>query len=280
MANTALFGKFAVLALSAALLFPSCKDHDDEINPDDSGKIGIHFDNRAGANDLVLNNAQAYTTALGQEVKISQFDYYISNVKFTNADGSTYTVPQAESYFLIKESAPSSQELEITIPEGDYTGVTFTVGVDSARSAMDISMRTGVLDPAAGGQGMYWSWNSGYIFLKMEGTSPSAPLDTTSNQRPFMFHIGGFGGYSSPTINNLKTVSISFGQSVEVRDENHGDHDHAHAAPNVHLYVDALAAFNGTTNVDLSSNAITMFNAFSTTISANYANMFALDHIH
>lgn len=268
------FSRIALGILASSFLFTAC--HKDEINPDDNGTIEVHFDNRAGANDLVLNNAQPYTTALGQEITISKFDYYISNVQFTNADGTTYTVPQAESYFLLKESDPLSQELEFTIPEGDYTALTFTVGVDSARSCMDISQRTGVLDPAAGGQGMYWSWNSGYIFLKMEGTSPSAPLDSTSNTHPFMFHIGGFGGYNSPTLNNLKTVTINFGQDVEVRDEYHD----GHSASAVHLYVDALKVLNGTTNVDLTTNAITMFNAFSTSVANNYASMFALDHIH
>lgn len=268
------FGRVAAMTLAASLLFTACNK--DKINPDQTGVVEIHFDNRAGDNDLVLNNAQPYTTALGQQVTINKFDYYISNVKFTNADGSTYTVPQAESYFLIKESDMTSQMLDFTIQEGDYKSVTFTVGVDSARSAMDIGQRTGVLDPAAGGAGMYWSWNSGYIFLKMEGSSPSAPLDSVTNQNPFKIHIGGFGGYNSPTINNLKTVTIDFGQTIEVRDEYH----EGHAAPAIHMYVNALAVFNGSTNVDLSTNAITMFNAFSTSISANYANMFALDHIH
>ena len=65
---------------------------------------------------------------------------------------------------------------------------------------MDVSQRTGVLDPSGAGADMYWTWNSGYIFFKMEGTSPAA----TGMGNSFMYHIGGFGGYSAPTINNIK----------------------------------------------------------------------------
>lgn len=232
----------------------------------------VHFDNRAGSAELVLGST-SYTNAAGQAFTVSKFDYYVSNFKFKKTDGSYYVVPQASSYFLIKENAPTSQELSFaSIPEGDYTEVTFTVGVDSARNCMDISQRTGVLDPAAGGAGMYWSWNSGYIFLKMEGTSPEAPLDSVSNTRPFMFHVGGFGGYSSQTINNLRTVTIPFNKTIAIRQD--GD------KPSAHVFVDAIKVMNGSTNISLASNSTVMFSTFSLNLSANYANMFALDHIH
>lgn len=77
--------------------------------------------------------------------------------------------------------------------------MSFILGVDSLRSTKDLSERTGVLDPTAAGGDMYWSWNSGYNSLKMEGTSRSLPMGGD-----FMYHIGGFGGYSSATINNIK----------------------------------------------------------------------------
>jgi len=44
---------------------------------------------------------------------------------------------------------------------------------------------SGVLDPS---NGMFWSWQSGYINFKIEGISPSC--DTRKNK--FQFHIGGY----------------------------------------------------------------------------------------
>ena len=74
------------------------------------------------------------------------------------------------------EDHEESQEVVLkNIPAGDYNQITFTIGVDSLRSTMDVSKRPGVLDPAQGHDGMYWTWNSGYIFFKMEGISPAAP---------------------------------------------------------------------------------------------------------
>jgi hypothetical protein len=46
----------------------------------------------------------------------------------------------------------------------------------------------GDLDPM---NGMYWSWQSGYINMKLEGKSPSC----LTRKNEFQFHIGG---YESP----------------------------------------------------------------------------------
>lgn len=77
------------------------------------------------------------------------------------------------SVFLVKESDKASQTVKLNdVPAADYVSLTYTVGVDSAKSVADVSKRTGVLDPASyGTDNMYWSWNSGYIFFKMEGNS-------------------------------------------------------------------------------------------------------------
>lgn len=263
---------FALLILSLAVFIASCDKNDSDINPNEKGSMTLHFDNRIGDADLVLNTG-TYNNALNQPYSLTMFNYFISNIQLHNTDGTVYTVPQNESYFLVKESDPESQEISLdNIPEGNYDKVTFTVGVDSARNTMPIADRTGALDPAGEAAGMYWMWNSGYIFMKMEGLSSVAPLDTASGTHPFFYHIGGFGGYSSPTINNIKTVALPFGsKNAEVRND---------VTPEAHIFVDAAKVLNGTTNLDFAAYPVVMFNAYSTNIANNYANMFAVDHIH
>ena len=50
------------------------------------------------------------------------------------------------------------------IPNGEYTKVNYTIGVDAARNTE--GAQDGALDLV---NGMFWSWNTGYIFMKMEG---------------------------------------------------------------------------------------------------------------
>lgn len=260
------------IALFGVLTFIACKK-DNSVDPNEKGAMTIEFDNIYGNQQLKLNDI-TYKNAMGDDVTINQFDYFISNIHLVKSDGTEYIVPQDSSYFLIKESDVASQKVTLSnIPAGDYKSLKFMIGVDSLRNTMDIAKRTGILDPATGAQGMYWSWNSGYIFMKMEGISPSAPLDSASNARKFRFHIGGFGGLSSKTINNVKETSLTDadGEVAQVR---------ATAKPTIHVVVDAANVMNGSTNVSLKTNATTMFNTFSVNVANNYQTMFKIEHIH
>src|SRR5690606_19714722 len=105
---------------------------------------------------------------------------------------------------------------------------------------------------------------------------PAAPMDTTDHTHPVTYHIGGYGGMTSPTINNIKTITVDFPAEVqaEVREA------HGSGGPNIHLHVDALKLFTGTEDVDFNTNHTVMHGSYSTTIANNYANMFRVDHIH
>lgn len=255
-----------ILPLALLFLLASCQD--DSVSPGERGSLIIEFDNRIGTEDLVLNSD--YTNPHGETFRLTRLNYYISNVKLTRTDGTQFVVPQDSSYFLIMEDSPSTQKARINnIPAGDYNAITFTIGVDSLRSTMDISKRTGVLDPAQGHDGMYWTWNSGYIFFKMEGVSSAAPDDQDNK---FYYHIGGFGGYDSPTLNNLRDVVIQMGNArAEVRNSKQ---------PQVHLHVDVQEFFSNPENIRISEHSNVMFSEYSRTISGNYVNMFKYDHVH
>lgn len=264
--------KLSILSISLLSILASCKKEKQEpvYNDKDLAPLSIEFDNIVGGKNLILN-AETYKNAAGEDYKISLLEYYISNIIVRKADGTAYVVPQDNSYFLIKEGDEEHEEALINVPEGDYTSVTFTVGVDSLRSTMDVSKRTGVLDPASPeSDGLYWGWNSGYIFFKMEGTSAAAPVDN-SGQNIFRYHIGGFGGYDSPTINNIKTVTLDLterGPALVRKGK----------TSNVHLMVDIDKVLSGATTVSIAANPSVMFGDFSTTIANNYATMFRHDH--
>ncbi|MBL7699434.1 MAG: hypothetical protein JNK79_14815 [Chitinophagaceae bacterium] len=261
-----------IAAFAAILIFSSCdKDSGSDFQPGDTGSITIEFDNVVGPNDLELNTGN-YTNGSGEQFTISTFDYFISNLKLKTSGGTEYVVPKDESYFLIKEEDEATHEIELeNVPAGDYVSFTFTVGVDSLKSASPVSERTGVLDPAGDAAGMYWTWNSGYIFLKMEGTSP---VSTTTDKKIF-YHVGGFGGYDSPTLNNIKTVTINapFESSAKVRKG-------AETHPQVHVFADAGKVLDGTTHISIAENSMVHFSDVSADIANNYANMFSIDHIH
>ncbi len=263
--------KIAALALIPACLLSACKKEKKEpdYNAGNLAPLSIEFDNIVGGKNLYLD-AETYTNTSGESFSISTLQYFISNIQLQKSDGTLYTVPQAESYFLIKEGDEESQKAVVQAPEGDYSSLTFTLGVDSLRSVSDVSERSGVLDPSGGMDGMYWSWNSGYIFFKMEGLSESAPADP-SGQHKFRYHIGGFGGYASATINNIKTVTIDLtaGGIARVRKDRKS---------NIHLMVDIAKVFDGATSISIAEHPSVMFSEFSVQVANNFPAMFRHDH--
>lgn len=256
----------------AACLLISCKKNDNP-TPTESGSLRIEFDNVVGDENLVLN-AKTYRNAAGEEFTVSKLDYFVSNFVLYDDKGNSFTIPQDSSYFLIREDEKSSQYVTLNqIPFADYVAVEFMVGVDSARSASPIEKRKGVLDPGENPShhGMYWSWNAGYIFLKLEGSSDAA----TSANSKFSYHIGLYGGYHEPTVNNTRVVRVEFG------------HDKATVSstkvPLVHLFADVLKIFDGPgTQLKISEiNSIAAERAQEAAqVADNYAQMFTYDHTH
>ncbi len=265
----------AALAALTVFSFSACTNDDDDDAVNEPGTLELEFDNVVGDQNLILNGPE-YTNAAGEKFTVTLLNYYISNIVLERADGTKYVVPQDSSYFLVKESDPATHLIKLNnIPAGDYTHFHFTIGVDSLRNTMDISQRTGVLDPAnnTGDNSMYWSWNSGYIFFKMEGISPAAPVDP-NGQNKFRWHIGGFGGMTSQTINNIKEAEVHVHSGDEPARVGKGRDPHAH------IYVDVLKAFAGEKTLKIADMPTIHFSPLSVDIANNYQHAFELDHIH
>jgi hypothetical protein len=269
-----------ILLLAGFSLWSSCKKVDEpvpEFVETNLAPFSVEFDNIIGDRTLTFNNTTTpYTNAAGEKFTVSMLQYFISNIKVATADGKEYTVKQDSSYFLIKSSDKATRFAKVRVPEGDYTRLTFTLGVDSLRSTMGIDKRTGVLDPSADHDtgGMYWGWNSGYIFFRFEGNSGVISDDVNGDptgKKQFKYHIGGFGGYSAPTINNIKTITVDLTNAgiAKVRKERQS---------NVHLFVDALKVFNGTNSFSIAAHPNVMFSDYSVNIAKNLTGMFRHDH--
>jgi hypothetical protein len=225
-------------------------------------RITLSFNHVVGNQPLSLGNT-SYTNGSGEEFKVTSLKYFISNISLTKSDGSVFVVPQDSSYFLIDESHDSSKLPIITTPAGQYKQMSFVIGVDSLRNTKDISQRLGILDPTASAADMYWTWNSGYIFFKLEGNSTVSP----QTDKSFRYHIGLYGGITSGTINNIKRVSVDFNPlgGVKVND-----------AKNSTIFIqgDVLKVFTGKNKISIGSNSVVMATPFSASVAENYANMF------
>lgn len=262
------FKQLFLLILSLSFVATSCEKDEEEPIPVETNATGtIEIDIEHIAGDESFQFDKLFTNEAGDSLYFNVFKYYVSNFKLVKTDGSTVALDKSQKHFLVDNSVLASLNLELdSVPTGTYTGVEFTLGVDSITNTLPVSERTGVLDPS---NGMYWSWNSGYIFLKAEGLSPQSTMPDQS----FTYHIGGFGGYSSPTINNIKTVRIELDAAKTFTLAKNGSKE-------LHVMVDALEIFKSPTSFSVKDYGMVMFAPFSTSIANNYVDMFKLDHVH
>ncbi len=253
--------KILAVATLISLTIGACKkqiDPIDETPTPTTGSLRLDFDNVVGIESLVLNDS-IYLNQNGDTFTVSLFKYYISNVKLYKANGDHYDVPN--SYYLIDASIPASSIVTINdIPNETYASIEFMIGVDSTRNVSGV--QSGALDP---GNNMFWSWSSGYIMVKLEGTSPQS----SASQNSILFHIGGFTGPNKV----LKTITPNLqGNSIVITST---------TTPEIHLMTDVLEMFKTPTSMDFSvTNGIHMPGASAKTVADNYEDMITFDHIH
>ncbi len=139
----------------------------------------LQFVHVVGKAPLVLFDS-IFHNRFGEPFVVNKFKYYISGIELT--DDKQTTTSLNDQYFLINEEDSTSKI--ITLPgKRSLRKISFLIGVDSAHNVSGV--QTGSLDPM---NAMFWTWNSGYVFAKLEGQSDASP----AAQHSFSWHVGGF----------------------------------------------------------------------------------------
>lgn len=254
--------------MAITVLFTACSS--DESTPPISGKgqLNVEFDNVFGDNNLILNTQQN-TTSQAEHLKVSQVKYIVSNITLTDAAGNLFTYPKSNSYFIVDESDPESQLLHLqNIPAGNYTSITFGIGVDEQQFELGASGQGDFLT-LADSEDMMWSWSAGYKFVLFEGTFTSA---TVTTETAFMVHTGKTG-----TAYNYTTIVLPLTNEALVR---------TNITPDIHIFTDVSKIIDGQNKISLGDNnaggmgAMIMSGENLPLITANLSEMFEVDHVH
>ena len=251
-----------------ALAFTSCSSDDNSTAISGNGKLEVEFDNIFGGADLILDS-QANTTSQGEILKISDIKYIVSNIVLTKEDGTTFTYPKSESYFIVSERNQLSHVVELeNIPAGNYTKITFGIGVDENQYNLGQTVQ-GDFFANAQAENLASTWNEGYKHLLFEGQFTSSTVTTPTS---FIVRTS-----KSQTDYNYQEVTLNFPDKALVRQT---------ITPDVHIFADVKQVIDGTNKINLSENnangmgAMIMSGANLPLITANLSNMFTVDHVH
>jgi hypothetical protein len=258
----------AVAIIALGLVFCGCSnDNSNEISSG-TGNLRVEFDNSFGDNDLILST-QANSTAGGEQLKINKIKYIISNIVLTKEDGTTFTYPKSESYFIVDEAVAVSRLLKLSnVPTANYTKIKFGIGVDKTQWELGATAQGDFLATAQAA-GMLWSWSAGYKFLAFEGVFTSS---TVAEETSFMVHTGQTG-----TNYNYTEISLNLATKAMVRTT---------ITPEIHVVADLSKIIDGTNKILLSDHtmggmgAMIMGGTNLPLITENLNGMFTIAHVH
>lgn len=255
------------LALVAAtLVFVSCSNDNDSVNDiSGTGTLGVEFDNAYGANDLILNT-QENTTFNNEVLKISGIKYIISNIVLTKEDGTTYTYPKSQGYFIVDEANEDTHVIELpNVPAGNYTKVKFGVGVDQPQYELGEDAQ-GDFVVQAQAAGLLSDWSQGYSLLTFSGTFTSP---TVTSATPFAVNAPQI-----ETAYNYIEIMLDLPTKALVRTT---------ISPEIHIIADLSKIIDGTNKIKLSDNisgANGAVIAQGSVILGNLSDMFTVNHVH
>lgn len=249
-----------VFTAMGLLLLAACKK---DKSLEDAGKIppvrdyNLVLKFRAKADTNLLKFDSLYTNFFDESYKVNKFKFYIHNIRFFNTDSSYEVSTGKTKHYLIDFADSATTLIKLTIRPYVYNRIGLTIGVDSILNVS--GAQTGALDPA---NGMFWTWNSGYIMAKLEGTSPVA--NVAGNK--FEYHIGGFSGVD----NTLRSpvLLFPFGQTVQLKRDGLTE-----------LVIDANVAawFYNPHDISLATNpVITTPGRLARQVADNYSKMFTV----
>jgi hypothetical protein len=163
-------------------------------NTQQQARLEIQFSNFIG--NKPLSPDSTYTNTFGESYTVQRLKYYITNIELVNTK-TNKRIPIEDSYFLVDDGNEDSKKISLQVPGGIYDAVSFLLGVDSLHNIS--GAQSGALDPM---NGMFWTWNSGYVSIKIEGNSPHSNLP----RHLIEYHLGGYKGLDKV----MQRIDLSF----------------------------------------------------------------------
>ncbi len=189
-----------------------------------SGDTVIRFEGRVGDKDAACGMLYAGVGSAASGVELTDFRFYVSNVRLIAADGAEVPLElkqdglwQTEGVALLDFEDGTAGCAEFgnealrnkvvgTVPEGEYTGLAFTMGVPFELNHLDTTVAPSPLNIPA----LWWNWQFGYKFARIE---------LLADDQVWLLHLGSTG-CEAPDGNTPPESPCANTNAVEVRLDN------------------------------------------------------------
>ena len=176
------------VALGAMFSLGSCQP--EEKNPpvvtDNTNGITLKFVGYIGQKDISgISGVGLYPKSEGERFAVSNWAMIMSHVALIKTNGDTVQLGDGYQYVNYLDATKNFRTVR-NIPEGDYKGITFLLGLDPA-VYHDDPAKWPANHPLNGfTTGLHWGWSSGYIFHAIDGNFIKDSI--SSSLQGFSFH--------------------------------------------------------------------------------------------
>ncbi len=162
----------------------------------------LRLDAKLEWNDATTALGDVTVDHLGHAIRLDNVQMYISEIELRTESGDWQPIGEVS----LLDFSVLSPRILAPVPPGIYNAIRFGMGLPA-----DINTD---MDPASypndhplsvpGSAGMFWTWSSGYVFVKYEGkfaAEVGEPL-----LEPLSYHCG--------TDSSFRSVTLEFGESI------------------------------------------------------------------
>ena len=252
--------KLFIALLLATAIFSCQKELKFDAEPVKDHNLVLKFKPVVKYDSVPLVFGTAYTNSFKEQFTPTAFKFYVHNIEMINTDSGKVFKLATDKYYLVDFADSASTEIKISIAPYVYNRISFTIGVDSAQNVS--GAQKDALDPALG---MFWTWNTGYIMAKLEGTSPKS-----AQAGKFEFHIGGFDSAN----NVIKKVNLlfPFPQNLALK---------AGTTSQMFITCDAYDWFYNPWDIKIAENPVVSTpGLLAKQVAENYSKMFTVDSVY
>ncbi|MFM7769017.1 MAG: MbnP family protein [Bacteroidota bacterium] len=173
--------KFMLAACVIFFAF-SCRNKEES---ETCGKVTVKF--IPVWNGEVVTIDSIYTNSLNQRLRFENITSYFSNIYLGNGLDSVLFSSVELLQLLGGEAAVSKN-----IKPGSYSKISFGIGVPpELNKNVDPSVYPNSSPLSVqGSNGMFWYWNTGYIFFKLDGRADTTGVAGAPLLQPFAYHCG------------------------------------------------------------------------------------------
>lgn len=145
----------------------------------ENGTITIHIQPVFNGNKLVMDKWYFYGN---DSIRFETIRFYLSGLKLINKGKIVDTMDKENVLIDIEKNANPIIQF-VRHNDAAWEKIRLGIGIDSVTNVS--GAMGGDLDPV---NGMYWTWQSGYINVKMEGTASQSG----GPDKSFQWHLGGY----------------------------------------------------------------------------------------